>query len=257
MGKPIFTNNLWATLGAALTATATSISLAAGHGARFPTIAAGDWLYMTLCDANNDLEIVKVTARSGDTLTVLRAQDNTVARAWHTGDRIEARFVAAYLNEMVGAATAVLDAGGFTMTGFLTLKRDPVAGNMLATKQFVDNNYLPATLNYQPPIPYPLAQSWTNSIGLGWDGTGVYVYVDTTYVGRIWTSSRFNPGSYASVGATCPWQSTVVENGAINIYGASNFDNGSPWIMEGIRWGSSLNNAGGVIYARSTYLRNQ
>lgn len=87
-------NNANATLAASITNSATSITVTTGQGARFPTLSAGDYFYATLIDVSNNLEIVKVTARSTDVLTVVRAQESTTARAYSTGDRIELRLTA-------------------------------------------------------------------------------------------------------------------------------------------------------------------
>jgi len=88
------TNNGFSTLSAGITDSATTITLASGEGSRFPTLSTDDYFYGTLIDTSNNLEIVKVTARSTDSLTVVRAQDNTSARAFSTGDRFELRPVA-------------------------------------------------------------------------------------------------------------------------------------------------------------------
>ena len=88
------TNNGFSTLSAGITDSATTITLASGEGSRFPTLSIDDYFYGTLVDTSNNLEIVKVTARSTDSLTVVRAQDNTSARAFSTGDRFELRPVA-------------------------------------------------------------------------------------------------------------------------------------------------------------------
>ncbi|WP_288077207.1 hypothetical protein [Pseudomonas sp.] len=48
---------------------ATTIVLVSGEGALFPALAAGEWFPATIINSANALEIVKVTARSGDTLT--------------------------------------------------------------------------------------------------------------------------------------------------------------------------------------------
>ena len=93
------TNNAFGTLNASINSSATTIVLVAGQGARFPTLSAGDYFYATLIDTSNNLEIVKCTARSTDTLTVVRAQDNTTARAYATNDRFELRPTAALFNE--------------------------------------------------------------------------------------------------------------------------------------------------------------
>lgn len=88
------TNNGFSTLASGINNSVTTIALASGEGARFPTLTTGNYFYGTLIDTSNNLEIVKVTARSSDSLTVVRAQDNTSARAFSTGDRFELRPVA-------------------------------------------------------------------------------------------------------------------------------------------------------------------
>lgn len=99
------TNNASGTLNAGINSSATTIVLAAGQGARFPTLGVNDYFYATLIDTTNNLEIVKVTARSTDTLTVVRGQDGTTARAYSTNDRFELRPTAALFNEFADRAT--------------------------------------------------------------------------------------------------------------------------------------------------------
>lgn len=93
-----FTNNASATLGASISSGDTTITLAAGQGALFPELSVGDYFYGTLVDSSNNLEIVQVTARSSDNLTVIRGQDGTTARSYLAGDNLELRVVAASLN---------------------------------------------------------------------------------------------------------------------------------------------------------------
>jgi hypothetical protein len=92
-----FSNNASATLASSINASVTSIQVTAGQGAQFPTLSAGDYFFATLVDSSNNMEIVKVTARSSDTLTVVRAQESTAARAYLAGDKIECRVTAAGL----------------------------------------------------------------------------------------------------------------------------------------------------------------
>lgn len=79
----------------------TSISVTGGHGVRFPALGAGEYFYATLEDASNNREIVKVTARASDVLTVVRAQDNTSALSWNAGDTIALRLNAAAITDFV------------------------------------------------------------------------------------------------------------------------------------------------------------
>lgn len=100
-----FTNNGASTLAISISATATSITVQADSGALFPALSAGDYFYATLANVANELEIVRVTARSGDTLTVQRGQEGTTARTYIAGDRIEARITAAILTAFEAART--------------------------------------------------------------------------------------------------------------------------------------------------------
>jgi len=95
-----FSNNGHSTLASSLTSSGTSITVASGHGSRFPSLSSGEYFYATLIDSSNNLEIVKVTARSSDVLTATRAQESTTARAFAIGDRIELRVTAQGLTDL-------------------------------------------------------------------------------------------------------------------------------------------------------------
>lgn len=94
----LFSNNLDTALAAALSDVATSATLSDGSGLNAPT--GGDHEMVTLIAAGN-VEIVKVTARSANVITIVRAQEGTTARAWATGTRVFAGVTAGTL-----AATA-------------------------------------------------------------------------------------------------------------------------------------------------------
>jgi hypothetical protein len=116
----LFTNNATTTLASPITSSATSITVAAATGARFPTPSGGDVFYATLIDASNNIEIVQCTARATDVLTVVRAQESTTARAYTTGDRLELRPTAAGLNSKFDKAGGTIT-GATTVSGALTL----------------------------------------------------------------------------------------------------------------------------------------
>ncbi len=126
------TNNAYGTLNAGINSSATTIVLTAGQGDRFPSLGAGDYFYATLIDTSNNLEIVKVTARATDTMTIVRAQDGTTARAYSTNDRFELRPTAALFTETIDKADAAVRRNGDTMTGVLTLNAGArIGGNNL------------------------------------------------------------------------------------------------------------------------------
>lgn len=88
------TNNAISQLASSITPAETSITLKAGAGSKFPTLGAGDYFPCTISKADGTFEIVRVTARSGDTLTVARAQEGTTALAFDANSLIELRLTA-------------------------------------------------------------------------------------------------------------------------------------------------------------------
>ena len=111
-----FANNAHSTLASGINTSATSITVASGHGARFPSLAGAEFFFATLIDSSNNLEIVKVTARSTDVLTVTRAQESTSARSFSSGDRIELRITAAGLGELITPSNIVFTNTNSTFT---------------------------------------------------------------------------------------------------------------------------------------------
>lgn len=93
MALDTVTNFGYATLSAGISSSATSITLTSGHGARLPSTAFNaviwDTTYASPTAAYHAgaAEIVRVTARSTDSLTVTRAQESTTARTFNTSGR--------------------------------------------------------------------------------------------------------------------------------------------------------------------------
>jgi len=100
----LFSNSASTTLSAGVGDSATSITVA--DGSVFPAITGSDYFYLTLeVDSDPELkEIVKCTARSGNTLTIARGQDSTSARTFSTADKAELRLTAAGLNDVATQA---------------------------------------------------------------------------------------------------------------------------------------------------------
>jgi hypothetical protein len=108
-------NNVSGFLNTAITASDTGIVLQSGNGASFPALGAGEYFYATLVSTGNTLEVVKVTARSGDSMTVVRAQDNSSAASFAAGSRLEMRVNAAAVRDAIGDVVA--SQVGFTPVG--------------------------------------------------------------------------------------------------------------------------------------------
>ena len=108
----LFKNNVTATLAAGISDTVTTIVVSSGQGSRFPTLSGGNYFYATLYDSSNNIEIVKVTARTTDTLTVVRGYDNSTAHSYVTGDSIAMRLTAGALSDV----TAYTPSGNISAT---------------------------------------------------------------------------------------------------------------------------------------------
>ena len=95
MGNMLFSNNATSKLASGITAVSTTLTLASGTGVLFPTIAGSQYFKCTLSNvAGTITEIVKVTGRTGDVLTVVRAQEGTSAYAFSLDDKVELRATA-------------------------------------------------------------------------------------------------------------------------------------------------------------------
>ena len=94
----LLANNATSKLASAITGADTTVVLTTGDGALFPSPTGSDWFPLTLQNSSY-LEIVRVTARSGDSLTVVRAQEGTTALAFSAGDNTELRFTEAVFRD--------------------------------------------------------------------------------------------------------------------------------------------------------------
>jgi hypothetical protein len=114
-----FANNAASTLAQNITGVDTTIHLAPGTGNLFPIPDSNHVFYATIYNVSSTVfEIVLVTARSGDILTVVRAQEGTVAESWLVGNTIGMYPTAATMNQLIqidqlqNGAYTVVQAGG-------------------------------------------------------------------------------------------------------------------------------------------------
>ena len=95
----LFANNCNTTLNGGITAIATSMVVTSATG--FPAPTGSQYFYCTLADAatQTTIEIVKITAVSGTTFTIVRGQDGTTGTIFASGAVVSLRLVAANLND--------------------------------------------------------------------------------------------------------------------------------------------------------------
>lgn len=163
----ILKNNAVSRLAATITVDDLQLSVSAGDGSKFPALTAGQWFPLTLMRADGTLEIIRVTARNGDLLTIVRGQEGTAPLAFSAGDRVELRATAELLN-------GKMDKEGGVMTGTFTLTADMTT--------------------YRPGAPT------TGAVFLGNSGSSYLFFDGTNYslggAGTIWSASNFNPAAY-------------------------------------------------------------
>jgi hypothetical protein len=102
-----FSNNASTTLASAISTGDLSLTVATGDGAEFPSITGAEYFYATIINSVGSNEIVKVTARSGDVFTIVRAQEGTIARPFAAGATIENRMTAGSFDDLVDTVAAV------------------------------------------------------------------------------------------------------------------------------------------------------
>jgi ribosomal protein L18 len=116
----LYTNNASTTLGSSLLIDATSLTVASGSGALFPVTTTG-YFYASIVNASNQIEFVKVTARSSDVFTIVRGQNGSTARAYAAGDKVELRLIAAALENFLQLDGAQTVTGAKTFSGATAL----------------------------------------------------------------------------------------------------------------------------------------
>lgn len=177
----LYTNNAFSTLNAGISDSATSITVASGEGALFPSPTGSDYFYATLIDTSNNLEIVKCTSRSTDVLTVVREQEGTDGRAFSAADRIELRLTAAGLTELRTGITAaandantVLDDEANTFTAAQRGSITALADGANISTNLALNNHFSVTLagNRTLDNPSNVVAGQSGSIFITQDGTG-------------------------------------------------------------------------------------
>lgn len=107
----LWSNNASTTIAGSITATGTSVALAAGTGVLFPNPTGGNYFIATFYDqaTKTQNEIVHITARAGDVCTIVRGQEGTTPKAWSAADIFANLVTAGTLSAFVQAGTGPAD----------------------------------------------------------------------------------------------------------------------------------------------------
>lgn len=197
----LFANNATTTLSSPLTNSATSMVVV--DASSFPTLGTGDWYYLTLTTGNPESawEIVKVTAASTNTLTIVRGQDGTSGVAWSAGAKVQLRATAGTLASLVPGKQAFSGAIAFLKRdiGGISSSTSTVTGTLKITLPVAMNNTMMRLrivgYNYQTLGAWDVVTSGYNSSTSGWVHTSALVTGLSPF-----TSIRFGfDGTYACI----------------------------------------------------------
>ncbi|HEK7314378.1 TPA: glycine-rich domain-containing protein [Yersinia enterocolitica] len=146
-------NNASTVLSAGISASATTLTVNTGTGGLFPSPVSGTSFFkLTLIDAATGTltEIVHVTARIGDTMTIVRGQEGTVSRLWSANDISANMMTAGTLDLFAQSGTlggaALLNVG--TTVGTVAAGDDPrITASLLKANNLSDLTNVPAALS--------------------------------------------------------------------------------------------------------------
>lgn len=156
-------NNAQTVLSAGISSSATTLTVNTGTGALFPAPVSGTSFYkLTLVDAATGqlTEIMHVTARTGDVMTVQRAQEGTTARAWSANDIVANMLTSGTLN-----AFAQLESPSFTGTPKAPTASQGTSSTQLATTEFVASSITAATGRLLNILKFTASGTYTPTTG--------------------------------------------------------------------------------------------
>ena len=170
----MFTNRAASTLASGITSGATSLTVASGEGAKFPSPTTPQTACITLSKSTGEYEIVKLTARAGDVFTVVRAQEGTTAIAFSAADKVELNLTASGLDSKANLAEQ------YTRSG---LNTTATASGIVIGQEYLitDENRLAVGLSATTYQDFAKASEGRRVVIIA-DATSITVNADTTDV---------------------------------------------------------------------------
>jgi len=192
-------NDAVSRIASGISSTDTTITLVPGSGTLFPVLSSGDYFPATLIKSDGSREIVRVTARSSDVFTVVRAQEGTVALTFNANDKIELRLTAGTLTDPSGpSAVSITSASAKETPADADLFGITDSADVFKLKKFSWANLKTAikstVLNYAYPVGsiYINASSVDNPATLLGIGTWEEIGAGRVLVGQNTSDTLFD-----------------------------------------------------------------
>jgi hypothetical protein len=204
-------NNAASTLGVSILAADLSLTVSTGTGGRYPTLGVGDYFYGVLEDVAHNIEIVKVTARAGDVMTIERAQEGTTALNFAAGSLFELRLTAQTFYDMIVAGLSeypdtvfrVYDDGDSTKR--LAFSVGGITTGTTRTVTFPDADFTAVGLALAQTLTNKTIDLGSNAITMTKAQLNAAVTDDNpAYVGTVntWTATQVPDSGTAAVSTT-------------------------------------------------------
>lgn len=114
----LFSNNAQTTVAGSLSSSGTTLSVATGTGALFPTISSANQYFVISLFAQANYattEICWCTAVVGDNLTIVRAKESTTALSWSVGDIVQCGPTAGQMQTIAQPADVQAQTGNYAV----------------------------------------------------------------------------------------------------------------------------------------------
>lgn len=121
MSLLLFNNNASSLLASGINNSVTTLAVTPTQGSLFPAPGAGQVATITLEDVSGNIEYVTCTARTGDTLTIVRGAEGSTPLSFASGSRVEQRVTAGMLSAMLQKTGGDTLSGSTAVSGVIAL----------------------------------------------------------------------------------------------------------------------------------------
>lgn len=177
----LFADNASSSLATGIADTDTSLTVQTSTGALFSDPSSGQYALGTLEDVSGNIEIVQITVRTGDTFTIVRAQEGTAALAFASGTIFEQRVTAGMLALFLQKTGSDNLSGTTGLSGVLSLgdagsiQGGEIAGTAVRSSPGDTSNEFVVPIGEDPTIGGSVVLTEANITSNLPDGVGVNV----------------------------------------------------------------------------------